>query len=525
MTAVKVETGYPALESVVRGVNILADTVKITYGPRGRNVLLDMSSRSPLVTKQGIEVARNLFVKNRLENSGASAIREVALQTRRMAGDGSTTAVILAQALVREGFKYISVGENPVALCADMDRAVTAALAGLRLFSRPCVTTAEISRIATVSANGDEDIGRLVAEAVAAVGRSGVITVEQGHELHGQVTVMPGTHLDSGYLSPHFVTDDQRQACVLEQPYILVTDQAIEMVSQLIPLLEAVHGTGRPLLVVAKEASEGVLALLVANHLRGSMKSCVVRAPGIGDDRLAVLEDIAALTGATVVSTETGAVLPTADLTLLGSASRVEVSLNNTVIIGARGDAARQQSRMDEIRALGRAVRSDRERADLQKRLSRFAGGVAVIRMGAATDFELKEKMPRTQGAIDAVTAALEEGTVPGGGVAFLRARMAVQSLVEPGARPAPGIAAVLAALEAPLRQMATNAGHEADVVVSTVAAGTGNFGLDAMSGEYGNLMDLGVIDPAKVARVALATAASMAEMLLMTDCVVARAV
>jgi chaperonin GroEL len=513
-----------ARAKLVEGVNILADAVKVTLGPKGRNVVLERSFGAPVVTKDGVSVAKEIELEDKLQNIGAQLVKEVASKTSDLAGDGTTTATVLAQAIVREGQKYVAAGLNPLDLKRGIDRAVGVAVEALRAISKPTTTSKEIAQVATISANGEESIGQRIAEAIDRVGKEGVITVEDGKSLADELDVVEGLQFDRGYLSPYFVNDAEKQIAVLESPYVLLHDKKISNIRDLLPLLEQVAKAGRPLLIIAEDVEGEALATLVVNNIRGILKTVAVKAPGFGDRRRALLEDIAILTGGQVIAEETGLSLEKATLAELGQAKRIEVGKENTTVIDGAGDAANIQARVKQIRVQIEEASSDYDREKLQERVAKLAGGVAVIKVGGATEIEVKEKKDRVDDALHATRAAVEEGIVPGGGVALIRVRESVRELRGANADQDAGIKIVLRALEEPLRQIVANAGDEPSVVVAKVAQGSGNFGYNAAIGEYGDLVELGVLDPTKVTRTALQNAASVAGLLLTTDATIVEA-
>jgi len=522
MTSKQIEFGDAAQRSILRGVDILADAVGATLGPKGRNVVLERPFGAPLVTKDGVSVAREIELEDRFENIGVQVVREAALRTADLAGDGTTTATVLARAIIREGVKSVIVGMNPMDLKRGIDQAVRAAMAAIQAMATPCDSAEALSRVATVSANGDRALGDLIADAVGRVGREGMITIEEGQSRVDEVVLSEGTHFDRGYLSSYFINDAERQIADLENPAILVCSQKISAIAPLLPLLEALAQARRSLLIVADDVEGAALTLLVTNTLHGALKTCAVKAPGFGEQRHAWLQDLAVLTGAQWVAAETGIDLEAVRLAHLGQARRVEVGKDKTVILGGGGDAEAISAHVAVLRAsLARATQAH-ERTPLQARLGRLGDGVAVVRLGATTEIEMKEKSARAENALRAVRAAQESGTVPGGGVALLRARAAVEALTGGNEEQTAGLRIVLRALEEPLRQIAANAGAHAPVVVAKVLAGTGDYGFDAALDEYGDLAARGIIDPAKVTRSALQHAASVAGLMLTTDCAVA---
>jgi len=522
MSAKIVQFHDNARDRMVKGVNILANAVKVTLGPKGRNVVLDRSFGAPLITKDGVTVAKEIELKDKFENMGAQMVKEVASKTADIAGDGTTTATVLAQAIVQEGMKYVAAGMNPMDLKRGIDQAVHAVVEELKALSRPCATSKEIAQVGTISANADAAIGQILADAMDKVGKEGVITVEDGKSLENELEVVEGMQFDRGYLSPYFINDPDKQTAVLEEPLILLHDKKISAIRDLLPVLEAVAKAGKPLLIVAEDIEGEALATLVVNSMRGILKVAAVKAPGFGDRRKAMLEDMAILTGGTVIAEETGMRLEKAGLEHLGRAKRVEVHKEKTLIIDGAGDKAAIDARVKAIQAQMEETTSDYDREKLQERVAKLAGGVAVIKVGAATEVEMKEKKDRVDDALHATRAAVEEGIVPGGGVALLRARARIQALKGANHDQDAGIKIVLRALEEPLRAIAANAGEEPSVVVAKVLEGSGNQGWNAATGEYGDLMEMGVIDPTKVTRTALQNAASVAGLILTTDASVA---
>lgn len=521
MSAKQVLFGDDARVRMVRGINTLANAVKVTLGPKGRNVVLDRNFGSPLVTKDGVSVAREIELADKFENMGAQMVREVASKTNDNAGDGTTTATVLAQAIVVEGMKYVAAGMNPMDLKRGIDKAVVAAIAELKNLSKPVTTTKEIAQVGSISANSDHEIGEIIAEAMEKVGKEGVITVEDGKSLNNELDVVEGMQFDRGYLSPYFITNPDKQVAVLENPYILLHDQKISNIRDLLPILEQVAKAGRPLMIISEDIEGEALATLVVNSLRGILKVCAVKAPGFGDRRKATLEDIAILTGGTLVTKDLGLTLDKTTLEHLGQAKKIEVNKENTTIIGGAGDAAMIENRVKNIRTQIAAVSSDYDREKLQERVAKLAGGVALIKVGAATEVEMKEKKARVDDALHATRAAVEEGVVPGGGVALVRAQKAVRALKGDNDEQNAGIRIVLRAMEEPMRQIVSNAGLEASVVVNAVSQGEGNFGYNAQANEYGDMVEMGVLDPTKVTRTALQNAASVASLILTTDCMI----
>ncbi|KGE11741.1 MULTISPECIES: chaperonin GroEL [Burkholderia] len=506
---------------LIEGVNILADAVKVTLGPKGRNVVLERSFGAPIVTKDGVSVAKEIELADKLQNIGAQLVKEVASKTSDTAGDGTTTATVLAQAIVREGQKYVAAGLNPLDLKRGIDKAVVAAIEALKKISKPTTTSKEIAQVATISANGEESIGQRIAEAIDRVGKEGVITVEDGKSLADELDVVEGLQFDRGYLSPYFVNNPDRQVAVLDSPYVLLHDKKVSNIRDLLPVLEQVAKAGRPLLIIAEDVEGEALATLVVNNIRGILKTVAVKAPGFGDRRKALLEDIAILTGGQVIAEETGLTLEKATLAELGQAKRIEVGKENTTVIDGAGDKASIEARVKQIRVQIEDASSDYDREKLQERVAKLAGGVAVIKVGGATEIEVKEKKDRVDDALHATRAAVEEGIVPGGGVALIRVKQAIREVRGANPDQDAGVKIVLRALEEPLRQIVSNAGEEASVVVAKVAEGSGNFGYNAASGEYGDLVESGVLDPTKVTRTALQNAASVAGLLLTTDATV----
>lgn len=522
MAAKQVLFGDDARVKMVRGINVLADAVKVTLGPKGRNVVLERAFGGPTVTKDGVSVAKEVELKDKFENMGASMVREVASKTSDNAGDGTTTATVLAQAIVDEGMKFVAAGMNPMDLKRGIDKAVAAAIEQLKVLSKPTTTNKEIAQVGSISANSDSEIGEIISEAMDKVGKEGVITVEDGKSLKNELEVVEGMQFDRGYLSPYFINVPEKQATVFENPFILLHDKKISNIRELLPVLEQVAKAGRPLVIIAEDIDGEALATLVVNSIRGILKVVAVKAPGFGDRRVAMLEDIAVLTGGTVISSTVGLSLDKATLAQLGSAKKVEVTKENTTIIDGAGSAENIENRVLNIRTQIEAATSDYDREKLQERVAKLAGGVALIKVGAATEVEMKEKKARVEDALHATRAAVEEGIVPGGGVALIRAKQAIIGLKGDNDEQNAGIRIVLRAMEEPLRQIVKNAGEEPSVVVNQVAQGEGNYGYNAQTGEYGNLVEMGVLDPTKVTRTALQNAASVASLILTTDCMVA---
>ncbi len=524
MAAKIVQFHDSARERVVKGVNTLANAVKVTLGPKGRNVVLERSFGAPLITKDGVSVAKEIELKDKFENMGAQMVKQVASKTADVAGDGTTTATVLAQAIVTEGMKFVAAGMNPMDLKRGIDKAVVATVDELKRLSKPCSTSKEIAQVGSISANSDADIGEIIARAMDKVGKEGVITVEDGKSLNNELDVVEGMQFDRGYISPYFINNPDKQVAVLDDPLVLLYDKKISNIRDLLPVLEEVAKAGKPLLIVAEDVDGEALATLVVNSMRGVLKVAAVKAPGFGDRRKAMLEDIAILTGATVIAEETGKQLDKVTLAELGSAKRVEVRKDETTIIDGAGEEAKIKARVAAIQRQIEEATSDYDREKLQERVAKLAGGVAVIRVGAATEVEMKEKKDRVDDALHATRAAVEEGIVPGGGVALLRARAAIRSLKGDNPDQDAGIKIVLRALEEPLRAIAANAGDEPSVVIARVEEAEGNFGYNAATGEYGDLVEIGVIDPTKVTRTALQNAASVASLILTTDATVAEA-
>jgi chaperonin GroEL len=522
MAAKEVKFGIDARDRMVRGVNVLADAVKVTLGPKGRNVVLERSYGAPLVTKDGVSVAKEIELKDKFENMGAQMVKEVASKTADVAGDGTTTATVLAQAIVREGMKYVVAGMNPMDLKRGIDKAVTALVEELKSIAKPCTTSKEIAQVGSISANSDESIGEIIATAMEKVGKEGVITVEDGSGLHNELDVVEGMQFDRGYLSPYFINNADKQLAILDNPFILLCDKKISSIRDLLPTLEQVAKASRPLLIIAEDLEGEALATLVVNNMRGILKVVAVKAPGFGDRRKAMLEDIAILTSGTVIAEEVGLALDKVELTMLGQAKRVEIGKENTTIIDGSGKADAIDGRVGQIRKQIEESTSDYDKEKLQERVAKLAGGVAVIKVGAATEFEMKEKKARVEDALHATRAAVEEGVVAGGGVALLRARATLAKLKADNHDQDAGIKIVLKAIESPMRQIVANCGDEPSVVINKVIDGKGSYGYNAGNGEFGDLIEMGVLDPAKVTRAALQNAASVAGLMLTTDCMVA---
>lgn len=524
MAAKDVVFGTDARTRMVEGVNILANAVKVTLGPKGRNVVLERSFGAPTVTKDGVSVAKEIELKDKLQNMGAQLVKEVASKTNDIAGDGTTTATVLAQAIVREGIKYVAAGLNPMDLKRGIDKAVIALVEELKKQSKATTTSKEIAQVGSISANSDESVGTIIAEAMDKVGKEGVITVEEGKSLQNELDVVEGMQFDRGYLSPYFINNPEKQSAILDNPFVLLFDKKISNIRDLLPTLEAVAKAGRPLLIVAEDVEGEALATLVVNTIRGILKVVAVKAPGFGDRRKAMLEDIAILTGGKVIAEEVGLSLEKVTLEDLGQAARVEIGKENTTIIDGAGKADEIEARVKQIRIQIEEATSDYDREKLQERVAKLAGGVAVIKVGAATEVEMKEKKARVEDALHATRAAVEEGIVAGGGVALLRAKQAVGNLTTGHAEQDAGIQLVLKAIEAPLREIVANAGGEPSVVVNKVLEGQGNYGFNAANDTYGDMLEMGILDPTKVTRTALQNAASVASLLLTTECMVAEA-
>ena len=545
MAAKEVQFGTEVRQKMVSGVNTLANAVRVTLGPKGRNVVVDRAFGGPHITKDGVTVAKEIELKDKFENMGAQMVKEVASKTNDVAGDGTTTATVLAQAIVAEGMKYVTAGMNPTDLKRGIDKAVAALVEELKNIAKPCDTSKEIAQVGSISANSDEQVGAIIAEAMEKVGKEGVITVEDGKSLENELDVVEGMQFDRGYLSPYFINDAEKQIAALDNPFVLLFDKKISNIRDLLPILEQVAKASRPLLIIAEDVEGEALATLVVNNIRGILKTVAVKAPGFGDRRKAMLQDIAILTGGTVIAEEVGLSLEKATLEDLGQAKRIEIGKENTTIIDGFGDAAQIEARVAEIRQQIETATSDYDKEKLQERVAKLAGGVAVIKVGAATEVEMKEKKDRVEDALHATRAAVEEGVVAGGGVALLRAYQAVILKIKPDAKEWLEIASnlktglsehlmltnndqlagaliIFKAIESPLRQIVTNAGNEPSVVVNKVLEGKGNYGYNAGSGEYGDMIEMGVLDPAKVTRSALQHAASIAGLMLTTDCMIA---
>ncbi len=522
MAAKDVRFGDDARARMFRGVNVLANAVKVTLGPKGRNVVLEKSFGAPTITKDGVSVAKEIELKDKFENMGAQMVKEVASQTSDAAGDGTTTATVLAQAILREGLKAVAAGMNPMDLKRGIDKAVIAATEELKKLSKPCSDQKAIAQVGTVSANGDEAIGKKIAEAMDKVGKEGVITVEEGQTLEDELELVEGMQFDRGYLSPYFINNQASMAAELENPYILLCDKKISNIREMLPVLEGVAKSGRSLLVVAEDVEGEALATLVVNTIRGIVKTVAVKAPGFGDRRKAMLQDIAILTGGTVISEDLGLTLEKATLADLGNAKKVSVDKDNTTIIDGAGKKADIKARVESIRSQIEDTSSDYDKEKLQERVAKLAGGVAVIKVGASTEVEMKEKKARVEDALHATRAAVEEGIVAGGGVALIRAKQAISKLKGANADQDAGIQIALRAMEEPLRLIVSNAGEPADVVLNKVAEAKGNHGYNAQTGEYVDMVAAGIIDPTKVTRSALQNAASVAGLMITTECMVA---
>ncbi|GHB27261.1 chaperonin GroEL [Salinicola rhizosphaerae] len=522
MAAKQVKFSSDARTRMAKGVDTLANAVKATLGPKGRNVVLEKSFGAPTVTKDGVSVAKEIELKDKFENMGAQMVKEVASKTSDVAGDGTTTATVLAQSIVNEGLKGVIAGMNPMDLKRGIDKAVAAAVKEIEALAVPCTDSNAIAQVGTISANGDSNIGKIIAEAMEKVGKEGVITVDEGRGFEDELEVVEGMQFDRGYLSPYFVTNQETMAVELEDPYILLVDKKISNIRELLPTLEAVAKAGKPLVMIAEDIEGEALATLVVNNMRGIVKVAAAKAPGFGDRRKAMLQDIAILTGGTVISEEVGLDLEQATLDHLGNAKRITMSKENTTIIDGAGQDSDIEARVNQIRAQIEETSSDYDREKLQERVAKLAGGVAVIRVGAATEVEMKEKKARVEDALHSTRAAVEEGVVPGGGTALVRVLTKVAGLKGDNEDQTHGIAIAVRAMEAPLRQIVTNAGQEASVILNRVKDGEGNFGYNAQTGEFGDLFDMGVLDPAKVTRTALQSAGSVAGLMITTECMIA---
>jgi chaperonin GroEL len=519
--AKEVKFGDSARQRMLQGVNTLADAVKVTLGPKGRNVVLDKSFGAPTVTKDGVSVAKEIELEDKFENMGAQMVKEVASQTSDEAGDGTTTATVLAQSIVNEGLKSVAAGMNPMDLKRGIDKAVVEAVKEVGKLAKPCEDSKAIAQVGTISANSDASVGTLIAEAMEKVGKEGVITVEEGTTLENELEVVEGMQFDRGYLSPYFINNQDNMSAELDEPYILLVDKKISNIREMLPLLESVAKAGRPLFVIAEDVEGEALATLVVNNMRGIVKVAAAKAPGFGDRRKAMLQDIAILTGGTVISEEVGLTLEGATLDDLGQAKKVQATKENTTIVDGSGAGPDIESRVKQIRGEIEDTSSDYDREKLQERLAKLAGGVAVIKVGAATEVEMKEKKARVEDALHSTRAAVEEGIVPGGGVTLVRALGAIEKLKGDNEDQNVGIAIARRAMESPLRQIVTNAGYEASVIVDKVKQLKGNEGFNAATGEYGDMLDLGIVDPAKVTRTALQSAASVAGLMITTEAMI----
>ena len=521
MTAKEVKFGDSARKKLANGVNILANAVKTTLGPKGRNVVLDKSFGAPTVTKDGVSVAKEIELKDKFENMGAQMVKEVASQTSDIAGDGTTTATVVAQSILREGLKCVAAGMNPMDLKRGIDQAVSVAVDALKKMSKPCTDQNAIEQVGTISANSDKNIGSIIAEAMDKVGKEGVITVEEGQSLDNELDVVEGMQFDRGYLSPYFATNQQTMTSELDDPYVLLFDKKISNIKDMLPILEGVAKASKPLLIIAEDVEGEALATLVVNSIRGVVKVVAVKAPGFGDRRKAMLEDIAILTGGTVISEEVGLSLEKAELKDLGTAKKVTVNKENTTIIDGGGDKSAIEGRVTQIRAQIEEATSDYDKEKMQERVAKLAGGVAVIKVGAATEVEMKEKKARVEDALHATRAAVEEGVVAGGGVAMLRARQALEKLEGDNSDQTQGIAIARQAMQEPLKQIVTNAGEEGSVILAKVEEGKDSFGYNASTSEFGDMLKMGILDPTKVTRTALQNAASIAGLMITTEAMV----
>src|SRR5436305_5810154 len=522
MAAKDVRFGENVRNKMVNGVNILSNAVKVTLGPKGRNVVLERSFGAPTITKDGVSVAKEIELKDKFENMGAQLVKEVASKTSDVAGDGTTTATVLAQSIVTEGMKYVAAGMNPMDIKRGIDKAVATAVEELKKISKPCTTSKEIAQVGAISANADPEIGKTISEAMDKVGKEGVITVEDGKGLENELELVEGMQFDRGYISPYFINNPDKQVSLLEDPYILLHDKKVSNIRDLLPLLEQVAKSGKPLLIIAEDVDGEALATLVVNNIRGILKTTAVKAPGFGDRRKAMLEDIAILTGGTVIAEELGLKRENAQLKDLGRAKRIEVGKEDTTIIDGAGEKTAIEARVKNIRKQVEDATSDYDKEKLQERVAKLAGGVALVKVGAATEMEMKEKKARVEDALHATRAAVEEGIVAGGGVAYLRARACLKNLKGENPDQEAGIKIVLRALEEPTRQIVANAGEEPSVVVNKIAEGKGNYGYNAQTGQYGDLVEMGVVDPTKVARFALQNASSVASLMLTTEAMIA---
>ena len=522
MSAKEVKFGEAARAAKMRGVNVLSDAVKVTLGPKGRNVVLDKSFGAPTVTKDGVSVAKEIELKDKFENMGAQMVKEVASKTSDVAGDGTTTATVLAQSMLREGLKAVAAGMNPMDLKRGIDKAVVATVAQLQSISKPCADHKEIAQVGTVSANSDESVGSIIAESMEKVGKEGVITVEEGKTLENELEVVEGMQFDRGYLSPYFINDQDAMSAELENPMILIHDKKISNIRDMLPMLEATAKAGRPLLIIAEDVDGEALATLVVNNIRGIVKVCAVKAPGFGDRRKAMLQDLAILTGGQVISEEVGMSLEAASIDELGSAKRVQITKENTTVIDGAGSKADIEGRVNQIRVQIDEATSDYDKEKMQERVAKLAGGVAVIKVGAATEIEMKEKKARVEDALHSTRAAVEEGVVPGGGVAFVRCLGVLEGVKGDNTDQDVGVGIVKRAIEEPLRQIVANAGEEGSVVLNNVAGKDGNYGYNASTGEYGDMIAMGILDPTKVTRAALQNAASISGLMITTEAMVA---
>ena len=524
MAAKEVRFSDDARSRMVRGVNILANAVKATLGPKGRNAVLEKSFGAPTVTKDGVSVAKEIELKDKFENMGAQMVKEVASNTSDEAGDGTTTATVLAQAIIREGMKAVASGRNPMDIKRGIDKAVIVATEDIKKLAKPCKDNKAIAQVGTISANSDESIGKTIAQAMEKVGKEGVITVEEGSGLQNELDVVEGMQFDRGYLSPYFINQQANQTAELDKPYILLVDKKISNIREMLPVLEGVAKAGRPLLVIAEDVEGEALATLVVNNIRGILKVAAVKAPGFGDRRKAMLQDIATLTGGTVISDEVGLQLEKATLNDLGEAKKIVVEKENTTIIDGAGKNADIKARVESIRQQIEEATSDYDKEKLQERVAKLSGGVAVIKVGAATEIEMKEKKARVEDALHATRAAVEEGVVPGGGVALIRATKSLEKLEGANEDQTVGIRILARSIEEPLRQIVENAGEDAAVILNQVKSGKGAYGYNAATGQYGDMLDFGILDPAKVTRLALQNAASVAGLLLTTEVMIAEA-
>ena len=522
MSAKEVKFGEAARAAKMRGVNILSDAVKVTLGPKGRNVVLDKSFGAPTVTKDGVSVAKEIELKDKFENMGAQMVKEVASKTSDVAGDGTTTATVLAQSMLREGLKAVAAGMNPMDLKRGIDKAVVATVDALQSLSKPCADHKEIAQVGTVSANSDDSVGSIIAESMEKVGKEGVITVEEGKTLENELEVVEGMQFDRGYLSPYFINDQDAMSADMENPMILIHDKKISNIRDMLPMLEATAKAGRPLLIIAEDVDGEALATLVVNNIRGIVKVCAVKAPGFGDRRKAMLQDLAILTGGQVISEEVGMSLEAASIDDLGSAKRVQITKENTTVIDGAGSKADIEGRVNQIRVQIDEATSDYDKEKMQERVAKLAGGVAVIKVGAATEIEMKEKKARVEDALHSTRAAVEEGVVPGGGVAFVRCLGVLEGVKGDNTDQDVGVSIVKRAIEEPLRQIVANAGAEGSVVLNNVAGKDGNYGYNAGTGEYGDMIEMGILDPTKVTRAALQNAASISGLMITTEAMVA---